>query len=241
MASIIEKETGQAARARPDRRRAGQPLAHRHAPAGRPDDHLRPGRVLRRQPEEEPPARGRRRTTPTRAPACRRRRSPCPASRRCARRCSPAKTDALYYVSRGDGSSQFSRTLDEHNRAVHQVPAARRRMSARGKFITLEGVDGAGKSTHLQFIADAVAAGRPPRRSSRASPAAPTSPSSCARRSSRSRWTAVVETLLVFAARADHVCESDPAGARRGQLGGLRPLHRCDRLRTRERAGRAAS
>ena len=30
----------------------------------------------------------------------------------------PAKTDALYYVSRGDGSSQFSRNLAEHNRAV---------------------------------------------------------------------------------------------------------------------------
>ncbi len=30
----------------------------------------------------------------------------------------PAKTDALYYVSRGDGSSQFSRNVDEHNRAV---------------------------------------------------------------------------------------------------------------------------
>src|SRR2546421_2463503 len=30
----------------------------------------------------------------------------------------PAKTDALYYVSRGDGTSQFSRTIAEHNRAV---------------------------------------------------------------------------------------------------------------------------
>jgi UPF0755 protein len=30
----------------------------------------------------------------------------------------PAKTDALYYVARGDGSSEFSRTLDAHNRAV---------------------------------------------------------------------------------------------------------------------------
>jgi len=30
----------------------------------------------------------------------------------------PAKTDALYYVSRGDGSSQFSRNINEHNRAV---------------------------------------------------------------------------------------------------------------------------
>jgi UPF0755 protein len=30
----------------------------------------------------------------------------------------PAKTNAMYYVSRNDGSSQFSRTLEEHNRAV---------------------------------------------------------------------------------------------------------------------------
>jgi UPF0755 protein len=30
----------------------------------------------------------------------------------------PADSDALYFVARGDGSSQFSRTLDEHNRAV---------------------------------------------------------------------------------------------------------------------------
>ena len=30
----------------------------------------------------------------------------------------PADNDALYFVARGDGSSQFSRTLDEHNKAV---------------------------------------------------------------------------------------------------------------------------
>jgi UPF0755 protein len=30
----------------------------------------------------------------------------------------PMKTDAFYYVSRGDGSSQFSRSIEEHNRAV---------------------------------------------------------------------------------------------------------------------------
>ncbi|MEI7783512.1 MAG: endolytic transglycosylase MltG [Betaproteobacteria bacterium] len=30
----------------------------------------------------------------------------------------PARTQALYFVARGDGSSQFSATLDEHNRAV---------------------------------------------------------------------------------------------------------------------------
>jgi UPF0755 protein len=30
----------------------------------------------------------------------------------------PAKTDALYYVSRGDGSSHFSKNISEHNKAV---------------------------------------------------------------------------------------------------------------------------
>lgn len=32
----------------------------------------------------------------------------------------PAESDALYFVARGDGSSQFSRSLDEHNRAVNK-------------------------------------------------------------------------------------------------------------------------
>jgi UPF0755 protein len=43
----------------------------------------------------------------------------------------PAKTDVLYFVSRGDGTSEFSRTLVEHNRAVakYQLPGARRRTS----------------------------------------------------------------------------------------------------------------
>lgn len=32
----------------------------------------------------------------------------------------PASTSALYFVARGDGSSQFSNTLEEHNRAVRR-------------------------------------------------------------------------------------------------------------------------
>ncbi len=41
----------------------------------------------------------------------------------------PAQTDVLYFVSRGDGTSEFSRTLVEHNRAVakYQLLGARRR------------------------------------------------------------------------------------------------------------------
>jgi UPF0755 protein len=32
----------------------------------------------------------------------------------------PARTDALYFVSRGDGTSKFSDNLNEHNKAVNQ-------------------------------------------------------------------------------------------------------------------------
>ena len=32
----------------------------------------------------------------------------------------PAESRSLYFVARGDGSSHFSATLDEHNRAVNQ-------------------------------------------------------------------------------------------------------------------------
>jgi dTMP kinase len=74
------------------------------------------------------------------------------------------------------------------------------------KFLTLEGVDGAGKSTHIEFIADAVRTKgahvivtREPggtdlaerlRQTILAEPMAP-----------------LMETLLIFAARADHVAK----------------------------------
>jgi UPF0755 protein len=38
----------------------------------------------------------------------------------------PLKTDALYYVSRGDGTSQFSRSMQEHNRAVTKYQLKKR-------------------------------------------------------------------------------------------------------------------
>ncbi|MBE7940792.1 MULTISPECIES: endolytic transglycosylase MltG [Ramlibacter] len=37
----------------------------------------------------------------------------------------PAQSKALYFVSRGDGSSQFSSSLDEHNRAVNKYQRGR--------------------------------------------------------------------------------------------------------------------
>lgn len=38
----------------------------------------------------------------------------------------PARTDALYFVARGDGTSQFSRSIEEHNRAVAKYQTAGR-------------------------------------------------------------------------------------------------------------------
>jgi dTMP kinase len=77
-------------------------------------------------------------------------------------------------------------------------------MSARGKFVTLEGVDGAGKSTHLEFIAEAIRAqGRH---------VVVTREPGGTDLAERLRemvlshaMEPVVETLLLFAARADHV------------------------------------
>ena len=42
----------------------------------------------------------------------------------------PASGDALYFVARGDGSHQFSATLDAHNRAVRQFQRSRRQHTA---------------------------------------------------------------------------------------------------------------
>ncbi len=39
----------------------------------------------------------------------------------------PAKSDALYFVSRGDGTSEFSRSLEDHNRAVAKYQKSGRR------------------------------------------------------------------------------------------------------------------
>jgi len=70
----------------------------------------------------------------------------------------PAQTDALYFVSRGDGTSEFSAHPHRAQPRGRQVsnprrPAAGKPMT-RGKLITLEGIDGAGKSTHVEGIAD---------------------------------------------------------------------------------------
>ena len=77
-------------------------------------------------------------------------------------------------------------------------------MSERGKLITLEGVDGAGKSTHIGFIADRLRQrGRDVlvTREPGGTPLAEKLRTLILTES----MEALVETLLLFAARADHV------------------------------------
>ena len=77
-------------------------------------------------------------------------------------------------------------------------------MSVRGRFITVEGVDGAGKSTHLQSIADGVAAGGRHVIVTR-EPGGTELAEQLRRAILGEPMDALAETLLIFAARADHV------------------------------------
>jgi dTMP kinase len=74
----------------------------------------------------------------------------------------------------------------------------------RGKFLTLEGVDGAGKSTHLQFIADFVAS-RGRHAVMTREPGGTELAEKLREAVLRERMEPNVETLLIFAGRADHV------------------------------------
>jgi dTMP kinase len=74
----------------------------------------------------------------------------------------------------------------------------------RGKFLTLEGVDGAGKSTHQKFVADFVAT-RAPLVIQTREPGGTDLAERLREAILTSPMTPEVETLLLFAARADHV------------------------------------
>jgi len=78
-------------------------------------------------------------------------------------------------------------------------------MSAGAKFITLEGVDGAGKSTHLQFIADSVAAASGRRAIVTREPGGTDLAERLREAILGESLEPMAETLLIFAARVHHV------------------------------------
>ena len=97
-------------------------------------------------------------------------------------------------------------------------------MTSRGRFITLEGVDGAGKSTHTGWIADFLRAQGLEVVATREPGGTPLG----------EKLRALVlndpmgldtETLLMFAARCEHARQVIEPALARG-LGGLRPLYR---------------
>ena len=74
----------------------------------------------------------------------------------------------------------------------------------RGKFVTLEGMDGAGKSTHQKFVADFVAT-RAPHVIQTREPGGTDLAERLRQAILSDLMSPEVETLLLFAARADHV------------------------------------
>jgi len=74
----------------------------------------------------------------------------------------------------------------------------------KGKFLSLEGVDGAGKSTHQKFIADFLAT-RAPHVIQTREPGGTELAEKLRKTILEEALTPSVETFLIFAARADHV------------------------------------
>ncbi|WP_153100312.1 endolytic transglycosylase MltG [Paraburkholderia hayleyella] len=119
MASMIEKETGKASD-RPlvaavfaNRLRVGMPLQTDPTVIyGMGPDYT--GRLRKRDLQTDTPYNTytRRGLPPTPISL--------PGAAALAAALNPASSSALYFVSRGDGSSEFSATLDEHNKAVNQ-------------------------------------------------------------------------------------------------------------------------
>ena len=77
----------------------------------------------------------------------------------------------------------------------------------KGLFVTLEGVDGAGKSSHIGYVADAVRASGRPHVVTTREPGGTELAERLRQAILSEPMSPLMETLLVFAARADHVAK----------------------------------
>jgi dTMP kinase len=88
--------------------------------------------------------------------------------------------------------------------------------AAKGRFITLEGVDGAGKSTHVGWLADAIVA-RGHRVVTTREPGGTSLGEALRELLLRTPMTHETETLLMFAARREHVAQVIAPALARGE------------------------
>ena len=139
----------------------------------------------------------------------------------------PAATDALYFVARGDGSHEFSATLEEAQSGRRNNTSCTG-ASDDGKLITLEGGEGAGKSTVLDALRELLGRtrhrgrrhARARRHRGRRSDTCRAARSGDARDVRGNRIAADVRRARATGAR------SRSAGAAPRLLGVVRPLHR---------------
>ena len=153
---------------------------------------------------------------------------------------SPDRSDTLYFVAKGDGTHAFSRSLAEHEQAVRRYQLSRRAglsiqppsavaTTLMARFITIEGGEGAGKSTAQRFIADKLAERGITTVQTREPGGTPLAEAIRQTLLSVDGEAPVemTELLLVFAARAQHLAKViEPALIER-RLGVKRSLHRC--------------
>ena len=134
----------------------------------------------------------------------------------------PGPTKALYFVARGDGSSQFSATLDEHNRRYSATSSAADPTvltdfthASGGLFISFEGIDGAGKSTHIARTGRRRFATQGRRVTLTREPGGTPLAEKLRALVLNDAMDPLTEALLMFAARRDHLLQViEPALAR---------------------------
>ena len=77
---------------------------------------------------------------------------PCQGLMRFKQPCTQRKQNCFIFVAKGDGSHQFSKTLAEHNAAVRKISTWEKSSMSAGKFIVVEGMEGAGKSSAIDVV-----------------------------------------------------------------------------------------
>ena len=133
----------------------------------------------------------------------------CPARRRVAAALNPAQTGCAVFRRSRRRNQPIFRATSTSTTARSTIPALIAGGTDRmkhGKFITLEGIDGAGKSTHLAFVADRLRAGGESVVTTREPGGTPLG-EKLRELLLHERMHLETEALLMFAARREHLAQ----------------------------------